>query len=121
MQMQSPLQAAKPSIHIYTVDGASTVLLKCLQNGIEEEGIPTDIKILDLGDTIQTAYEAANNSQLEVGIAIDNGFAVLHYRKLPLDEPLFKIRVNDPDKVRSLGANAGRLVKKLPLKPLQNG
>ena len=63
--------------------------------------------------------EAARSSRLEVGIGLDRQALVLHYSKLEREQPLFRIPANSGmETVRALGANAARLVKKLPLKAL---
>ena len=55
--------------------------------------------------------------QLQYGL--DRQALVLHYSKLEREQPLFRIPANSGmETVRALGANAARLVKKLPLKAL---
>lgn len=59
------------------------------------------------------------SSRLEVGIGLDRQALVLHYSKLEREQPLFRIPADSgTETVRALGANAARLVKKLPLKAL---
>lgn len=71
------------------------------------------------GDALSLAWEAARSSRLEVGIGLDRQALVLHYSKLEREQPLFRIPANSGmETVRALGANAARLVKKLPLKAL---
>ena len=63
------------------------------------------------------AWNAARASQMEVGIGIDAGTVALHYAKLDRDRPLLKTAAaSDSEEIRVIGTNAGRLVKKLPLK-----
>ena len=71
------------------------------------------------GDALSLAWEAARSSRLEVGIGLDRQALVLHYSKLEREQPLFRIPADSGmETVRALGANAARLVKKLPLKAL---
>ncbi|MFQ9207679.1 MAG: glycerol dehydratase reactivase beta/small subunit family protein [Flavonifractor plautii] len=52
-------------------------------------------------------------------MGLDRQALVLHYSKLEREQPLFRIPANSGmETVRALGANAARLVKKLPLKAL---
>ncbi len=52
---------------------------------------------------------------------MDGQSAVLHISKLEAGHPLFQVRAQSAEQVRILGANAARVVKKLPLKPLGEG
>ena len=49
---------------------------------------------------------------------MDRQHVVLHFSKLERDQPLYRTFARQLGQVRVLGANAARLVKKLPLKPL---
>lgn len=88
--------------------------------GIEEEGIPFSLISPDeLSDPVSLAHVAANQSQLLVGIACDGRDAVLHYRNLPLEKFIYRIKDYSaiPDHVlRLFGSNAARLVKGVPFK-----
>ena len=54
-----------------------------------------------------------------MGIGADGQELVLHYNKLEMAQPLFRISAQaGAAQARALGANAARLVKKLPLKAL---
>ena len=71
------------------------------------------------GHALELAWEAAKSSNLEVGIGADSQELVLHYNKLEMAQPLFRISAQaGAAQARALGANAARLVKKLPLKAL---
>ena len=94
----------KPTVHVRCAEDTPQEVLRQLQYGMEEGGIP---------------WEAARSSRLEVGIGLDRQALVLHYSKLEREQPLFRIPANSGmETVRALGANAARLVKKLPLKAL---
>ena len=87
--------------------------------GIEEEGIPYEIFPVHIKSAVESSYKASLESSIGVGIGIDEEMIVLHYNKLKKDSPLFSIKRNsDPTKVRSLGANAARLVVKMPFKEI---
>ena len=101
----------KPTVHVRCAEDAP-------QYGMEEEGIPWEAAA-GTGDALSLAWEAARSSRLEVGIGLDRQALVLHYSKLEREQPLFRIPANSGmETVRALGANAARLVKKLPLKAL---
>lgn len=87
--------------------------------GIEEEGIPYEIFPVNIENAVDSGYKASVESSLGVGIGIDEKTIVLHYKKLKKDSPLFIIKRNsDSTKIRSLGANAARLVVKMPFKEI---
>ncbi|GAA2909689.1 glycerol dehydratase reactivase beta/small subunit family protein [Enterococcus pseudoavium] len=86
--------------------------------GIEEEGIPYEEVVTTKLTLVEAAYELAVNSPLEVGIVMDGRQAVMHYKKLPKNEPLFIIDTAD-EELRKLGTNAARLVKGIPFKALK--
>jgi hypothetical protein len=86
--------------------------------GLEEEGVPFEIRETAGGETVALAKQAAQGSRLDVGIAIgEGGEVILHHRDLPADTPLFVLenRHLKPGRLRRLGMNAARLVKRLPL------
>lgn len=113
------VEMTKPTIHILYADGASEEVLRQIQFGMEEEGIPWEIATRSGVDASALAWEAAQASRLEVGVGLDAQSVVLHFSKLEAEQPLFQIPArSDVGLVRALGANAARLVKKLPLKSL---
>ena len=102
----------KPTVHVRCAEDAPQEVLRQLQYGMEEEGIPWEAAA-GTGNALSLAWEAARSSRLEVGIGLD------HYSKLEREQPLFRIPADSGmETVRALGANAARLVKKLPLKAL---
>lgn len=112
------LEMTKPSVHILMSPDAPQSALRQLTYGMEEEGIPWEEATKGGMDALDLAWEAAQASRLEVGLGLDRQFVVLHYSKLSQDRPLYRVPARQSDQVRILGANAARLVKKLPLKPL---
>jgi len=85
---------------------------------MEEEGIPWEEGTKEGMDAQDLAWEAAQSSRLEIGLGVDRQFVVLHYSKLGQDRPLYRVPARQSDQVRVLGSNGARMVKKLPLKPL---
>ena len=106
----------KPTVHVRCAEDAPQEVLRQLQYGME--GIPWEAAA-GTGNALSLAWEAARSSRLEVGIGLDRQALVLHYSKLEREQPLFRIPADSGmETVRALGANAARLVKKLPLKAL---
>lgn len=116
--MAMPIEMTKPNIRVLISPDASQAALRQLAYGMEEEGIPWEQGTKEGADASAMAWEAAQASRLEVGLGLDKQFAVLHYAKLDQNRPLYRVSARQAGQVRALGANAARLVKKLPLKPL---
>lgn len=113
------MELKKPSIIVY-IHGAMPVTseLNSILLGIEEEGLPYEVRKSDINTANSIAYNAALDSRLEVGIGIDqSGNVALHYAKLKEDSPLFSCCIKSGEnQLRSMGANAARLVKGIPFK-----
>lgn len=110
----------KPAVSILIMQPVSDELVEHVLWGLEEEGIPYEIAELESGAPEAIAKQAADGSQLNVGIGIDGKErrAVLHHRDLHEEKPLLSIDLNDTgafELLRALGANAARLVKGVPL------
>ena len=116
--MAMPIEMSKPNVRILMSPDASPAALRQLTYGMEEEGIPWEEDTRGGMDALALSWEAAQASRLEVGLGLDGQFVVLHYSKLRQDQPLYRVPARQMDQVRAIGANAARLVKKLPLKPL---
>ncbi|EGQ0034393.1 glycerol dehydratase reactivase beta/small subunit family protein [Escherichia albertii] len=83
--------------------------------GIEEEGIPFHIQQIPSGEVIDSAWQAARQSPLLVGIACDREKLIVHYKNLPTSAPLFTLMYQQDNHARrSIGNNAARLVKGIP-------
>lgn len=109
----------KPAIFVCYTKQASDEVLKNILHGIEEEGIPVELKGIPEGNLIKAAYTAACQSPLSVGITCNRESAVLHYKHLQESSPLFhysSIYSQSSATLRNLGTNAARLVKGLPFK-----
>lgn len=109
----------RPTIKVfYDCDQLSVSDFTNILLGIEEEGIPFDVQEVHESNCLELAHKASLESRLGVGIGISKEGIVLQYEKLDKAAPLFKIKLYQKDLFRSLGANAARLVKKMPFKPL---
>ncbi|AHE61837.1 glycerol dehydratase reactivase beta/small subunit family protein [Escherichia albertii] len=85
--------------------------------GIEEEGIPFHIQQIPSGEVIDSAWQAARQSPLLVGIACDREKLIVHYKNLPTSAPLFTLMYQQDNHARrSIGNNAARLVKGIPFR-----
>lgn len=111
------LEMSKPTVHVLCSPDAPSAAFKELLYGLEEEGIPWE-NDMKAGGALPLAWEAAQASRLGVGVGMDGQSIVLHFNKLDREQPLYRIPARSLGLARVLGANAARLVKKLPLKPL---
>jgi len=116
MAQPNLISTAPPAIRILKGRGAgSSESFVDLLNGIEEEGIPFVIEDSDLSDVAALGFEAANSSNLSVGLGLTSESIALHFDKLPEASPLFVLsRELDRHSIRALGMNAARLVKRMP-------
>lgn len=111
--------SSKPTIKIFCAPDVDPLSLKTVVLGIEEEHIPCEIENKNNSDVISLSFEASQGSRLGVGLGLNREYVALHHEKLNPSKPLFKISAQSvEDKLRAIGANAARLVKKLPFKPL---
>lgn len=116
-------QTSKPAIVIYGSASLANQVLKQLQFGIEEEGLPfvyEPVSSSPAEDMIAQAYSAAQASPLLVGLAGDGTELVLHYRHLAKEQFVYRLKglpLQDLSVVRLLGSNAAKLVKGIPLRP----
>lgn len=110
------MEAVKPTIKLYygrQLDDES--LINPILLGMEEEGVPCELERMDMNDALELSIDACSASILGVGVGLTSKEAVLHFNKLPEECPLFTVRVSaGEDALRTLGANAARLVKKVP-------
>lgn len=108
-----------PTIHVYYCSkNNEPTLVNHLLHGMEEEGIPYVVKLQNAEPALELGYRAAGSSNLGVGIGIsEEGHGVVHYNKLPYDKPLFEFELQSSEGLlRTLGANAARIVKNIPFK-----
>lgn len=108
-----------PTIHVYYCSMIQEpTLVNHLLHGMEEEGVPYVVKLQNAEPALELGYRAAGSSNLGVGIGIsEDGHGVVHYNKLPFDKPLFEFELQSSEGLlRTLGANAARIVKNIPFK-----
>jgi len=87
--------------------------------GLEEEGVPWEIKEAVVDDEVKLAYHCAQTSPLGVGVAIGkDGIVVIHLARLPQDKPLFYLSKDRGCRElwRIFGSNAARVAKGIPFK-----
>ena len=102
----------RPSVKVfYDCDHLSEADFVSVLLGIEEEGIPYDVQAEHCSSVLELAHNASLNSRLGVGVG-------LQHEKLDKAAPLFKIKLYQTELFRKIGANAARLVKKMPFKVL---
>lgn len=112
----------KPAININLINTQhNQMIVQSIMAGIEEEGIPYEIIILENShdqNVASIAHNAAVNSLLDVGMGIDNnGNVSLHYAKLLEQKPLFNLLPPyHKEELRLIGNNAARLIKGLPFR-----
>lgn len=119
--MNVSFESPKPEIRVYWETGkVDESIVDEVLLGIEEEGVPFVKKGADYVDSAAVlGYKAAEASHLGVGIGIAENEIVLHFSKLKEDEPLFTIQTTkDSERLRAIGSNAARLVKRMPFKEL---
>jgi len=107
----------RPEVVIYFA-AADEALLPAVLAGLEEQSVPWR-SAPEQGPAGDLAGRAARESLLNVGLGISGGGVVLHLAQLGQDIPLFSGRPDSPEKARAFGENAGRLVKGLPLVPIE--
>lgn len=98
--------------------------LKEILAGIEEEGIPYNVKNISFseGTILREVYTAAQESRMGIAIAVMGDRIVLHFNKLKEEKPLIDIKLNlyEKEKARIVGCNAARLYKIMPFKDMES-
>lgn len=115
--MNVNFDAPKPEIKVYYEKGSvPKSVIRTILLGIEEEGLPFSLEEKEKGTGRVLADKAAEASHLGVGIGISDQIVVQHI-KLKQDRPLFVVSSQNEETVlRNIGANAARLVKRMPFK-----
>ena len=106
--------AKKPEIILFT-NTTNTQLIREICAGIEEEGLLYRCVESVETDAIHMAVEASKEATIGVGIGVSGARAVLTHESLKPEKPLFVLQDGDREKARSLGKNAARFIKKMPL------
>lgn len=110
-------QSNKPSVYIgLQKKYESNHLFYNICYGLEEEGIPFDSYFSE-DNVNQIAQDAAQKSRLGVGIAVgDDNQIVIQHKKMNVDNPFFKKKIDKYFQAKIMGSNAARLVKGIPIK-----
>jgi Dehydratase medium subunit len=109
-----------PSVVVLRPTEAGAQVLREVCAGIEEEGVPTRV-VMPSGDgdedneTVLLAHEAAQESRLDVGVALGVEAVVVHHAKLPERSPAQVVPAEAGTAGwRGAGRSAARIVKGLP-------
>jgi hypothetical protein len=114
-----------PAIHVAMLPDVDSTAFRWIMVGAEEEGIPcreasgqVESGAASRADPVAAAYTAAQESRLGVGVAVGAGRAILHEAHMPADRPVWESLLADDlrQACRLLGCNAGRMVKRMPLR-----
>jgi len=108
----------QPAVWIVKERSATTESFQPILWGLEEEGVPFEVRETGNGPLVELAKQAADSSPLNVGIGIGGrGEVILHHQDLPEETPLFEVTPGQgrPVRLLHLGINAARLVKGQPL------
>ena len=113
---------SRPCIVVVT-DKPDKNILKQLLAGIEEEGIPYEVDVVNGDELLKITHKAAVYSRMGVGIGINRNRVLLHFSKLKIDKPILDANLNDnvKDTARNIGNNAARLYKIMPFKIMGEG
>lgn len=108
-----------PAVHVTFTALADEGLFPWVRVGAEEEGVPCrPVTLREPVDVVALAYTAAENSRLNIGLAIDRSEVVLHEVHMPARQPVLRFRFDGraPAVCRLMGGNAARLVMRLPFR-----
>jgi Dehydratase medium subunit len=114
-----------PAIHVAVLADVDPGAFRWIRFGAEEEGVPcreapvqAESRAQGAGDPVAAAYAAAQASRLGVGVAVGGSGLYLHEAHMPAEHPVWEAPLGgDVRQVcRLAGCNAGRLVKRMPLR-----
>ncbi|MCB0910763.1 MAG: glycerol dehydratase reactivase beta/small subunit family protein [Propionibacteriaceae bacterium] len=109
----------RPTIRLRLSDRITEDQIDEVLHGIEEEGVPVEVSHHPEQNPLVLAHDASLESRLGIGIGIGLDFVVITTEKLPADRPYLVENLNRADASdRAVGANAARLVKRMPLTDL---
>lgn len=108
----------RPAIHVCLVEPVDPALYGRVEVGAEEESVPTARVEPAAADVVAAAYAAAQGSRFSIGVAVGRGRVVLHEAHMPAAQPVlsFALGADGADACRLMGANAARMVVRLPLR-----
>lgn len=106
----------RPTLKVHAHERITEAQLRDVLLGTEEEGVPVEVERSTELNPLTLAHHASEASVLGVGIGVSLDYVVITTDKLPEDRPYIARFLNaGEDSDRALGANAARLVKRLPL------
>jgi len=114
---QSESFPESPAIHVAVLPDVESAAFRWVRVGAEEEGVPCrEAPVQD--DPVAAAYAAAQESRLGVGVAAGRGRVVLHEAHMPAERPVWELPLAGDlrQACRLVGSNAGRMVKRMPLR-----
>ncbi len=113
------MNAQRPTIRLRAHADITDTQLHEVLCGIEEEGIPVDVSRHAEANPLALAHEASLESRLGIGVGVALDYVVVTTEKLPLERPYLVTTLNTArSNDRAIGANAARIVKRMPLAPL---
>jgi hypothetical protein len=113
------MNAECPTIRLRLNDKVDEARIAEILHGVEEEGVPVEVTRHAELNPLVLAHEASLESRLGVGIGISLDHVVITTEKLTADRPyLAAVLTRSPTIDRRAGANAARLVKRMPLSDL---
>lgn len=109
----------RPTILVFHNDQIRPEQLTELLLGVEEEGIPFEVRSFAELSPLSLGHQAAIASRLGLGIGVSLNYVVITTEKLPEDSPYIASEFNcSAERDRTLGGNAARIVKRMPLADL---
>lgn len=109
-------KAIRPTVKVWVHDSVTDSALRHILLGAEEEGVPVEVERKDELNPLTLAHRASRESVLGVGMGVALDYVVITTEKLPENRPYIARYLNAGDSSdRTLGANAARIVKRLPL------
>jgi hypothetical protein len=106
----------RPVVVIGTSGSAPDRVLREVQAGLEEEGVPFDVHAYEQTDPCALAHQAARDSPLDVGLGVTDDGLCVHHAKLPRDRPVCRDPIGESAAARRVGHDAARVVTGVPLK-----
>ncbi|GAA2182777.1 propanediol dehydratase reactivase beta subunit PduH [Brooklawnia cerclae] len=111
----------RPTVCVRVHDAVSDAQIAEVLHGLEEEGVPAEVSRHTELSPLTLAHDASRQSRLGVGIGASLDYLVITTEKLPVEQPYLALTLNrSADSDRAAGANAARLVKRMPLLDLAN-
>ncbi len=113
------MNAERPSIRLRLNDRVDEARIAEVLHGVEEESVPVELTWHTELNPLLLAHAASLESRLGIGIGISLDHIVITTEKLPPDRPYLAAILNrSATSDRKAGANAARLVKRMPLSDL---